>query len=56
MVIVSFLTKIYNRMIEGQMERARREIAMHSHLLPKEMEVFGDKLIRRNEDALPFGR
>jgi hypothetical protein len=56
MVIASFLTKLYNRMIEGQMQRARREIAMHSHLLPREMEVFGNRLVERNEDALPFGR
>jgi hypothetical protein len=56
MVVVSFLTRLYNRVIEGQMERARREIALHSHLLPREMETFGNRLIDRNEDALPFGR
>ena len=44
MVIISVLTRLYNRMIEGQMERARREIALHSHLLPQELEVFGNRL------------
>jgi hypothetical protein len=56
MVIASFLSGFYKRLVEGQQRRAKREIAQYRHLLPRELEASGDKLIERNEDALPFGR
>jgi hypothetical protein len=41
---------------ESRMRQAEREIARHSHLLPTELELAGDKLSPRTEDGLPFIR
>lgn len=56
MVLTSFIARLYRRFLEAQKRRAEREIAMHRHLLPHDREVYGNRLIHRSEDALPFGR
>jgi len=56
MVFTSFLTRFYNWLVVAQHKRAARQVALHRHLLPDDLEATGDKLGRRNEDALPFGR
>jgi hypothetical protein len=56
MVFTSFLTRIYNWFVVAQEKRAARQIALHRHLLPQDLEEAGNKLIQRNEDALPFCR
>jgi hypothetical protein len=56
MVFASFLTRFYKWLVTAQQKRAARHVALHRHLLPRDLEEAGDKLIRRNEDALPFGR
>lgn len=56
MVLTSFITRLYRRFVEAQARSAEREIAKHRHLLPHDLEVYGNRLIHRSEDALPFGR
>ncbi|HWM81322.1 MAG TPA: hypothetical protein VNQ56_04600 [Pseudolabrys sp.] len=56
MVFTSFLTRFYKWIVAAQQKRADRQVALHRHLLPRDLEATGDKLIHRNEDALPFGR
>jgi hypothetical protein len=50
------LTRIFEALIEGRMQRAREEIALRRHLLPRELEAAGGQLNERNEDSLPFAR
>ena len=52
----SIFARILNALLESQLRRAEREIALHRHLLPHDLEQFGDTLSPRSEDALPFGR
>lgn len=55
-MIVSFLARMFNRFVEGQMQRAERDISRYRHLLPHDLQHFGDTLIDRDEKSLPFGR
>jgi len=55
-MVLSFIARLYRRFLEAQKRRAEREIAMHQHLLPHDLEAYGNQLIGRSEDALPFGR
>ena len=48
--------RILNALQESQLRRAEREISLHRHLLPHDLERFGDTLSPRSEDTLPFGR
>ena len=43
-------------MMEARMNQARRELALHRHLLPAEFEIAGHKVSPRSEDSLPFVR
>lgn len=52
----SWFMRLVSALQESQMRRAEREIALHRHLLPHDLERFGDKLSPRSEDTLPFGR
>ena len=56
MVFTSFITRLYRGLIEGRKRQVEREMALYRHLLPRDLEERGDKLDRRSEDALPFGR
>ena len=51
-----FFHRLWVAMAEARMKQAMREISMHSHLLPAEYELAGNKLNRKNEDQLPFVR
>ncbi len=51
-----FWTRVWNAFIEAQMRRAMREIRMHQHLLPVELEIAGNRISYKNEDMLPFVR
>jgi hypothetical protein len=51
-----WFARMLNAMQESQMRRARHEIALHRHLLPHDLERFGDELSPRSEHTLPFGR
>ncbi len=50
------LARVVRALQESRMRQARREIALHRHLLPRELQHLGDTLSPRNEDQLPFGR
>jgi hypothetical protein len=42
--------------VESRMRQAQREIALHSHLLPGELQQVGERLAPRTEKDLPFIR
>ena len=50
-----FFARLLAALIEARMQAAYREIRLHRHLLPAELELKGDRLTRRNEEELPFG-
>ena len=50
------LSRFWSAVADARMRQAMREIRMHSHLLPAEYELSGNKLTRKNEDQLPFVR
>ena len=50
------LARFLDALIEVQMKRAMREVRMHRHLLPAELEIIGNTISYRNEDQLPFVR
>ncbi|MBI4275708.1 MAG: hypothetical protein HY659_13525 [Rhizobiales bacterium] len=51
-----FWARFYDRLVEAQMKRARREIRMHAHLLPTGYEFADPKISYKNERQLPFVR
>ncbi|MGE3145098.1 MAG: hypothetical protein AB7K35_05890 [Pseudorhodoplanes sp.] len=51
-----FWARAYEAFVEAQMRRAMREIKLHQHLLPADLEIVGNKITYRNEDQLPFVR
>lgn len=52
----SLLARAWAAFVEARMRQAEREIAMHRHLLPGELQVAGERLSPRSEKELPFGR
>lgn len=50
------LARFWDALIEAQMKRAMREIRMHRHLLPADLEIAGNRISYKNEDQLPFVR
>ena len=48
--------RLLDALVESRLQAARREIALHSHLLPHDLEISSNRLTRRSEDELPFGR
>ena len=48
--------RIWDAVIEARMRQAMNEIRLHSHLLPGEYEIAGNKIGYKNEDQLPFVR
>ncbi len=49
----SFFARAWAAFIAGRMRQAEREIAMHRHLLPAELQHAGERLARSEKD-LPF--
>ncbi|MSO66501.1 MAG: hypothetical protein EXR03_01785 [Pseudolabrys sp.] len=49
----SFFARVYDAIIESQMKRAERDIALYRHLLPPDFEM--PKYRSRSEDRTPFG-
>ena len=50
-----FFARLMQAVMDARMQAAERQIRLHRHLLPAELELKGDKLTRRNEEELPFG-
>ena len=49
------LARLWASFIEARMRQAEREIALHRHLLPGQLQVAGERLARSEKD-LPFFR
>ena len=50
------LARLWTAIIESRMRQAERQIALHRHLLPGELQDRGERLAPRSEKDLPFGR
>jgi hypothetical protein len=51
-----FFARLWNAMMEARMKQAMSELRLHSHLLPAEYEIAGNRVIRKTEDQIPFAR
>jgi hypothetical protein len=51
-----FFHRLWDAIAQARMNQAMREIRMHSHFLPEEYELAGNKISYKNEDELPFVR
>ncbi len=51
-----FFARAYAAFVEARMRQAEREIAMHRHLLPGQLQMAGERLAARSEKNLPFSR
>jgi hypothetical protein len=49
------MTRLWASFIEARMRQAEREIALHSHLLPGQLQAAGERLVHSEKD-LPFVR
>jgi hypothetical protein len=54
MSLISLATALFHRFMEARQRSAELELARHGIRLPRELEEAGQKINRRNEDALPF--
>lgn len=50
-----FFARAWKAFVASRMKQAEREIALHRHLLPSELQDFGNRLARSEKD-LPFVR
>jgi len=51
----SWFARVLDAMIEARMQQARREIAMHTQLLPYTVDKRGNRLVKTNSGDMPFG-
>jgi hypothetical protein len=51
-----FFARLWTAMMEARMKQAMTELRAHQHLLPAEFEIAGNKVMRKNEDQMPFVR
>ncbi len=51
----SLFARAWKAFVQSRMQQAEREIAMHRHLLPIELQDVGNRLARSEKD-LPFVR
>jgi hypothetical protein len=50
------LKRAWNAVIRARMRQVERELALHQHLLPTQLDLVGDRLSVRSEKDLPFVR
>ncbi|MFN3659514.1 MAG: hypothetical protein ACK4UO_19890 [Pseudolabrys sp.] len=50
----SLFARFMDALIESRMERARREIRRHIHLLPYTLDERGNRLVTTRSGAVPF--
>jgi hypothetical protein len=48
--------RVWASFIDARMRQAEREIALHRHLLPGQLQAVGERLAPRSEKDLPFVR
>ena len=51
----SWFARVLDALIEARMEQARREIRMHTQLLPYTFDERGNRLIKTDSGDMPFG-
>ena len=51
----SWFARLIDALIEARMQQARREIRMHTHLLPYTLDERGHRLIKTDSGDIPFG-
>jgi hypothetical protein len=51
----SWFARFLDAMIEARMEQARREIRMHTRLLPYTFDERGNRLVKTDSGDMPFG-
>jgi hypothetical protein len=51
-----FWARAWEAFVEARMRSAMRDIRMHRHLLPADLEIAGNRISYKNEDQLPFVR
>ncbi len=50
-----WFARLIDAMVEARMEQARREIRMHTGLLPYTLDERGNRLVKTNSGDMPFG-
>ena len=50
-----WFARIMDALVEARMEQARREIRMHTQLLPYGFDERGNRLVRIGSGDMPFG-
>ena len=50
-----WFTRFMDALIEARMEQARREIRMHTQLLPYGFDERGNRLVKSGSSDMPFG-
>ncbi len=51
----SWFVRLMDAMIEARMQQARREIRMHTNLLPYSFDERGNRLVKTESGDMPFG-
>jgi hypothetical protein len=51
-----FFARLWTAMMEARMRQAMNELRLHSHLLPAEYEIAGNRVTHKTEDQIPFAR
>jgi hypothetical protein len=51
----SWFVRFFNAMAEARMAQARREIRMHTRLLPYTLDARGNRLVQTKSGDMPFG-
>lgn len=51
----NWFVRVLDAMIEARMQQARREIAMHTQLLPYSFDERGNRLVKTQSGDMPFG-
>lgn len=47
--------RLFNALIEARMEQARREIRMHTQLMPYEFDAQGHRVVKTDAGNMPVG-
>jgi len=51
----NWLARVFDALIEARMQQARREIKMHTQLLPYSFDERGNRLVKIDTGNMPFG-
>jgi hypothetical protein len=51
----SWFAHFFEALVKARMEQARREIKMHTQLLPYTLDERGNRLVRTDSGNMPFG-